>query len=121
MTGGMTGGMDCMKCRHDPCQLLDMIMKHEQMEMGLYCELAQNAPSMCLRQKIMSLAEMEALTDPVLAAVAGAFGFAPAGPPVAPGGPGIGIPVMPLPNMPGMDPPVIPGYYYDTGEKKEKK
>lgn len=103
---GMTGGMmDDMMQHQDPQHLLNMIRQHEEMEIGLYRELAQNAPSMSLRQLYIHLAEEEARHVQMLDQVAAAYGLAPGH------------------HYPGshMDPPGTPPYFYTKEEKKEKK
>lgn len=104
MDGMMPGMMDDMMCPHDPRELLNMVMQHEQMEIPLYNELAQSAPSMCLRQKIMHMAKMDAHHAEMYARVAAAYGF---------------MPVQP-PGM-HMDPPGMPPNFYAAGEQKDKK
>lgn len=95
---------ECMTddmCPRDPCELLKRIRQHEQMEVGLYREIARNAPSACLRQQIEHMIEMEAHHTHMYNKIACAFGCKPseATQPVGP---------------PGMPP-----YFYTTEEKKE--
>lgn len=84
----------------DPAELFRKIVEDTQAEVMLYTDLAQNAPGTCLGQKISYLAASKTCAEPVLAAVAGAFGFAPAEPP---------LPPLPFPpTSPVFDPPPKP-------------
>ena len=84
----------------DPAELFRKIAEGSQAEVALYTDLACSAPGTCLGQKISYLAASKACAEPVLAAVAGAFGFAPGEPQP---------PLLPFPpTAPVFDPPPKP-------------
>lgn len=58
LTGGMPGGMmDNMMCPRDPCEILKRLIQSEQSEIPVYKQLAQTAPSTCLKMMFAHLAE----------------------------------------------------------------
>lgn len=109
LVGGMTGGMmDDMMCPRNPCEILAMLIQSEQMEIPIYNQLAQTAPSSCLRQMFAHMAAEDAMKVQRLCALAAEFGCAP----IVPGmgaGPG---------QMAG---PGGPPLFYSEGEQTDKK
>ncbi len=85
----------------DPAELFKKIVEGIQAEVVLYTELACTAPGTCLGPKISNLAASKACAEPVLAAVAGAFGFAAEEPQLPP-------PLPFPPTAPVFDPPPKP-------------
>lgn len=105
LVGGMTGGMmDDMMCPRDPQEILNRLIQSEQMEIPIYNQLIQSAPSACLRQMLVQMCREATMTVQKLCALAGEFGS---------GGMG---------SSPGMIyPPGGPPLFYGEGEKSEKK
>lgn len=109
LVGGMTGGMmDGMMCPPDPREILSRLIQSEQMEIPIYTQLAQTAPSSCLRQMFAQAAVETAMQVQKLCELAGEFGVAPIVPGM--GGPG---------HM--VDPPGGPPLFYGEGEQTDKK
>lgn len=103
LIGGMTGGMmDDMMCPRNPCEILSRLIQSEQMEIPIYNQLIQTAPSSCLRQMFAQMCAEATMTVQKLCALAGAFGCSGMG-----AGPG---------HMTG-GPPL----FFSEGEKSEKK
>jgi len=109
LVGGMTGGMmDDMMCPRDPCEILKRLIQSEQMEIPVYTQLAQTAPSSCLRQMFAQSAAEEAMKVQRLCELAGEFGCAS---------------IVPGMGDPGhmVNPPGSPPLFYGEGEQTDKK
>jgi hypothetical protein len=109
MPGGMTGGMMDEMMQRDPCEILNRLIMSEQMEIPIYNQLAQTAPSACLRQMFAHFCAEDTMKVQKLCALAGEFGCGPMGP-----GMGAGPGFM-------ADPPGGPPLFYSQGEQTEKK
>jgi hypothetical protein len=90
-TGGMMDGM----MNHDARQLIDMLIKGEQMEACLYRELAAAAPSCCLKEIFCGKAAGENRKAERLGRIAAAYGLCPpANHPGTTMGPSVGPPLF---------------------------
>jgi hypothetical protein len=110
LVGGMTGGMmGDMMCPRDPREILSRLIQSEQMEIPVYNQLIQGAPSSCLRQMFALMCKESAMKVQKLCALAEEFGFGA----IVPGmGPGPGY----MANPPG-----APPLFFSEGEKPDKK
>ncbi len=62
-------------CAMTPQMLLDMFIQSEQCEAPLYAQLAQMAPTPCLRQMIAQMVVEDAVKAAIVAAIAAAYGL----------------------------------------------
>ncbi|TEB13200.1 hypothetical protein [Pelotomaculum propionicicum] len=79
-TEAMASNQMSHMCAMNPQMLLDMYVQSEQCEAPLYAQLAQMAPTPCLRQMIAQMAMEEPGHTARLAALAAAYGLGASAP-----------------------------------------